>query len=296
MIKKIGFLLFNVLLFVIAKSQNTEPLIYSVVYDFIHINDLSDKNNPLKNEMLLEIGLSKSKYGNYFHQKKIKESKKQNLAPNRLTGMKVTNGMPLAIVNSEKNNSEAFVQIPSQGKLYRYEELAMEVYKVESKLSPIYWILTPEIKIIQGYSCQMAKGSFAGRDYIAWFSVSLPFNFGPWKLWGLPGLILEAYDSKGEVKFLCKEIIRNIYKDEVIFIDPDRSIRIDEEKLQKAKLRFYNDPIGMTNASINDKNNGNVELIYVEPDGKILKGEEAKDKIKRRIPSSNYNPLELFHY
>jgi GLPGLI family protein len=61
--------------------------------------------------------------------------------------------------------------------------------------------MTSQEKIIGGFQCKQAFTSFRGRDYEAWYAVSLPLPMGPWKLNGLPGLILEAKDKEEEVVF-----------------------------------------------------------------------------------------------
>ena len=58
------------------------------------------------------------------------------------------------------------------------------------------WQILSETKELLGYSCQLATCDFRGRTWYAWFSTDIPVNEGPWKLFGLPGLVLEAYDSK----------------------------------------------------------------------------------------------------
>ena len=58
------------------------------------------------------------------------------------------------------------------------------------------WQIQSETKEVMGYSCQLATCDFRGRQWYAWFSTDIPVNEGPWKLFGLPGLVLEAYDSK----------------------------------------------------------------------------------------------------
>ena len=70
----------------------------------------------------------------------------------------------------------------------------------------ISWSLYDEQKVIGSHTCQKAKTHFRGREYTAWFTLDIPVNFGPWKLNGLPGLILEVYDSRQEVYFIATTI------------------------------------------------------------------------------------------
>ena len=49
----------------------------------------------------------------------------------------------------------------------------------------------------------MARCTFKGRTWTAWFTADIPLDNGPWKLCGLPGLILRAYDSKQQYIFDC---------------------------------------------------------------------------------------------
>lgn len=65
-------------------------------------------------------------------------------------------------------------------------------------LYPMEWKLERDERSVRGIPCKKATVRFKGRDYVAWYAPSIPFSNGPWKLGGLPGLILEAYDEKME--------------------------------------------------------------------------------------------------
>src|SRR5690606_30147036 len=65
----------------------------------------------------------------------------------------------------------------------------------------IDWKLSKDTASFSGIKCKKATARFKGRNWIAWYAPELPFQSGPWKLNGLPGLIIEAYDDKNEVKF-----------------------------------------------------------------------------------------------
>jgi GLPGLI family protein len=62
-------------------------------------------------------------------------------------------------------------------------------------------------QMIVAYHAIMAMGIFRGRDYTVWFALDIPVPFEPWKLHGLPGLILEATDNEKTVCFYAVEII-----------------------------------------------------------------------------------------
>ncbi len=82
-----------------------------------------------------------------------------------------------------------------------------EVYTVSQPLPVFNWQVTTEQKRIEGFACVKAMGKYSGRTYTAWFATDIPVKAGPWKLQGLPGLILEAFDASGEIWFTAKRVV-----------------------------------------------------------------------------------------
>ena len=89
-------------------------------------------------------------------------------------------------------------------KNYKYRDLGGKY--VKGSIPAIAWSITNETKLVGGFNCIMAVGKFSGRDYSVWFTTDIPLPYGPWKLQGLPGLILEAYDTNKEIYFYFKSI------------------------------------------------------------------------------------------
>ncbi|MEA4885603.1 MAG: GLPGLI family protein [Bacteroides graminisolvens] len=71
----------------------------------------------------------------------------------------------------------------------------------EDVLNDQDWQITDNIKTVLNYNCQQAICRFRGREWIVWFTTDIPVANGPWKLGGLPGLILEAYDRGNQYYF-----------------------------------------------------------------------------------------------
>ncbi len=68
------------------------------------------------------------------------------------------------------------------------------------------WVLYSDTKVINGLKCQMAAINKFGRRWIAYFSKEYSQSLGPYKFSGLPGLILEIYDTKDDYHFTAKAI------------------------------------------------------------------------------------------
>ncbi len=104
-------------------------------------------------------------------------------------------------VNSTEHSTR-FYKLLDKKKIYHecYDE--KQPYYLEDTMPDFAWTITSEVRNIGGYDCVKAiSNDFRGRIYEAWFTYLIPNSAGPWKLGGLPGLILEASDQKGEVKF-----------------------------------------------------------------------------------------------
>ncbi|SDG79194.1 GLPGLI family protein [Psychroflexus sediminis] len=113
---------------------------------------------------------------------------------------------------------------------------------VKDKTIDISWDITDETKKIGTYEVQKATAHFRGRDYTAWFTSEIPLPYGPWKLVGLPGLILEAYDTDKEIYWYFKNIeypTENSYL--LKPIDNPNSSWISFEELKERQIKSFID-------------------------------------------------------
>lgn len=108
-------------------------------------------------------------------------------------GIKVSKEGDQVVYNIKKNTMWSNL-------LYRKQIYVKEI------APKINWKIESEIKKIGKFNCKKATAQFRGRNYTAWFTTEIPLPFGPWKLNGLPGLILEAYDTNKSVYWYFKSV------------------------------------------------------------------------------------------
>lgn len=134
-----------------------------------------------------------------------------------------------------------------------YDTAGMEQYVVEDPIENIDWTLSEDsLKNVLGYDCIMATADYHGRKWTAWFTPEIPLQAGPWKLAGLPGLILEADADNGVYSFVATGIQNTTRQISPVYL-ADRYEKVSRKDLLKAQRSFFDNPLGQINAKFGDK-------------------------------------------
>ena len=134
-----------------------------------------------------------------------------------------------------------------------YDTAGMEQYVVEEPIENIDWTLSEDsLKNVLGYDCIMATADYHGRKWTAWFTPEIPLQAGPWKLAGLPGLILEADADNGVYSFVATGIQNTTRQISPVYL-ADRYEKVSRKDLLKAQRSSFDNPLGQINAKFGDK-------------------------------------------
>ena len=103
------------------------------------------------------------------------------------------------------------------GQMTITDRISSQGYRYADSLHAQTRTMGDSTREVLGYMCQQATADFRGRRWTAWFATDIPVSDGPWKLGGLPGLILEAYDDGQQHVFTAVGLER--VKDEPIIFN-----------------------------------------------------------------------------
>jgi GLPGLI family protein len=155
---------------------------------------------------------------------------------------KTTNSFYTEEVENEDDSKLSFAIQDTTVQTLWISNITREIYDVSTALSKekklivepldtIAWEIHDETKNIDHYICQKATCRYRGRNYIAWFTPDIPCMWGPWKLRGLPGAILEACDDRNEVSFHATGVMA---QDTSIVVSTDRYEKISRQVYKKS--------------------------------------------------------------
>lgn len=174
-----------------------------------------------------------------------------------------------------KEHSRYFIDYKSL-KYVKYDNALMTHAKGHGTLEQPLWKVLDGTDTICGYPCSMAEARYLGRTWRIWYTSSIPVSAGPWLLWGAPGLILRAKDSRGLFVFHAIEagIPASDRTDDLTRFSENsynlrtyRSIQKMEEVMTRVKRSYDEDmrlnghpgePLRAT------KEDGSVEMIELE--------------------------------
>lgn len=113
---------------------------------------------------------------------------------------------------------------------------------------PIWNIDRNSSKKILEYTCLKATSNFRGSNITAYFTEELPYSAGPYKFYGLPGLILEVKEDNSNYNLWeAKEIILKVNPK----INHLPELRVFPKKTMKEFIEMKEENI----------NNGNIEVL-----------------------------------
>ena len=195
------------------------------VYDYRCCVDTTGmlEENYTSDDMLLQIGPNGlSKF-----------SSLKNLTVDSIV-MRSSNEQILKAASEGRLNNGEFMTIYKnypEGMLTHTEKICMDWFKYDENMPRLEWELTDSVINVLGYECQSARCSFRGRIWTAFYTEDIPLTEGPWKLHGLPGLIMKATDENGHYTFECKGIKSKA----------ERPITIYKVPFNKVKRKGYYD-------------------------------------------------------
>ncbi len=219
-------------------AQQADTAIARVFYQFIHVDDSTQREQAIKKEMILYLGKHGSLYRGAIEEESI-------LARHLAEGGSESSFNSLDIIE------KCPAQIHLGGYSYSLNRIFDSRYLITENLPEIDWQITEETREIGGFTVQKAVAQFRGREYTAWFTTELPFRYGPWKLHGLPGLILEAVDTKSDVSFKFAGF--EIAKEEGALIAVPQSMEIQNvsrKEYTKMYRAFRTNPAAFFNATV----------------------------------------------
>lgn len=284
------------------QAQQADSALMHIKYELIHVDDTNFRDNPRKEEMIVYIGRQSAMYNSFTRAATLAKMKQDIENRQRADGSNAdarngTNRSRL-FVSAPHISSETLYLFPKKNEAFVANTLGSTTYIIPQDYPQIDWQISETAKEIGGYMCQQATGAFGGRLYTAWFTMELPFPYGPWKLHGLPGLILEAEDSKGEVIFRYAGFDKETGPSVEIAL-PEDAQTTTAKAFAKAKAAFDKNPMAYAMRNIEAPAGAKIErkIVMKDQNGRELSPEQfqamremAMREGKMKRPN---NPLEL---
>lgn len=288
----LSFLLLSIVIF----SQTNR-----FFYDYKFISDSTDKSAVTSEVMLLDIDKNGSNY--YSQQKFVVDStakadleKQLKSSPNNIS-----------IHRKDKPGMVSYKvtkQYPDF-KTYLFTGISSDSYKIEEDQKP-EWKILPDKQKVGEYNAQKATTNFGGREWTAWFSTDLPFQDGPYKFYGLPGLIVKIEDKSGShsITLIGNKNIQTSLNKEIdlpqgiqLYGMGGKDIEINEKQFKKVWKSHVNDPTKNMREMMSKSSETNKVIFKTRTaDGREISDpnqvfREMEKKAKEGFKKNN-NPIE----
>ena len=147
--------------------------------------------------------------------------------------------------------AESFCFVPEvwtgypDGKMTVRDAIMPTPYETCEERKPIKWTLNDDTLTVGGYLCKTAICQLHGRKWTVRYNEDIPSSAGPWKLFGLPGLILEAEADGGIHRFTIADIQR--IASPIYYETNAITVKTTEAKLIKMRIKSFGNRLYLKN-------------------------------------------------
>lgn len=225
--------------------------------------NLADSDKIFSDWFYLDVGATASVFYSFYNN--FSDSTKKSL---QLSGLSYEDIFQKTRILKRGSEDKIFKNYESNSLVF-VSKIFEQNYWYEEVIEKQNWELSKDTAVIENYNCLKATCKFRGREWIAWYTPDIPMIEGPWKLRGLPGLILRAVDTKGEFSFECKGISLMTPKIAIVLpIEAEKSkyVKTDGRTFMQIKRKSVEDTKnllasqGMTIVSVTDENGINTNI------------------------------------
>ena len=218
--------------FSFSQNQIKDDFKYRVTYELTYALDSTKLNSKKKDVMILLIGDDHSVFSSRARFFRGEIITKLNSGS---TSKAAKTDFPYTIIKSTKDK-----------KLFYTMQIAKDFFYYDQKLDLFQWQLHAETMMIEDYKVQKATTTYAGRDYIAWFTEEIPVADGPFKFSGLPGLILKIADRHNHYEYKFASLER-LEPKQPFKLKLRRYVKTTKRELFELRYRFRRDPFTYEN-------------------------------------------------
>ena len=164
------------------------------------------------------------------------------------------------------------------------------IYETREERKPINWELIDDTLTVAGYLCKTATCQLHGRNWTALYSEDIPTSAGPWKLCGLPGMILKAESDGGIHRFTLASLQR--IASPIYYEHNAITTKTSEEKLIKNRIKIFGNKLYPKNPTyyIADRGSMNADETFCQMGDEIL---TLVNGVLEDNKAHVYQPLEL---
>ncbi len=268
-----------IFLFILSATLvQAQMQMHRFIYEYKYIPDSTQKDTIRKDMMALDITDKGSTYQSLT--KMAGDSIRRAEIQKMISSGGARNGASFNLRNTRKAGTVDYKinkEYPSF-RTFLTERIGRDNYKVLEE-EKIIWAISPEQKTFGAYTGQKATTTWGGRKWIAYFSTDIPFQDGPYKFSGLPGLIINIEDETGSHKMTLignKTISAANTSDEstingaTVRFGGMKEIEVSEAQFKKAYANYLLDP-SKDFRGMGQSGDGMFRTSY------ILKGADGKD-------------------